>query len=72
MWRASALNLNRPADIRSTKGPGVLRRIASILRRYFVVASPTTTNRYAKSVSRRSFKPGGESATEGREPRHNC
>jgi hypothetical protein len=29
----------------------VLRRIASILRRYFVVTSPTTTNRYAKDFS---------------------
>ena len=51
MWRVSALNLNRPADIRLPQGPAVLRRIASILRRYFVVTSPTTTNRCAKDFS---------------------
>jgi hypothetical protein len=33
----SALNLNRPADVRLPQVLGVLRRIASIRRRHFVV-----------------------------------
>lgn len=48
MWRVSALNLNRPADIRLPQGPGMLRRIASIRRRHFVVRGSTKSGAHPR------------------------